>query len=62
MPKKLDATDLQIIRELEEDSRISLRKLAQKLGLTPNILHNRINNLERDGIVLDYTLSLMQPK
>jgi hypothetical protein len=32
--QKLDAIDLQIIRELEEDSRISLRKLAQKLGLT----------------------------
>jgi DNA-binding Lrp family transcriptional regulator len=52
--KKLDAVDLQIIRALEEDSRVSLRKLAHKLALTPNILHNRINNLEKEGIILGY--------
>ena len=53
-PKKLDAIDLQIIRALEEDSRVSLRKLAQRVGLTPNVLHNRLESLERDGIILGY--------
>ena len=53
--KKLDSVDLQIIRALEEDSRVSLRKLAQRVGLTPNILHNRINSLEQDGVILGYT-------
>ena len=52
--KKLDAIDLQIIRALEEDSRESLRKLAHKVGITPNVLHNRIDNLEREGIILGY--------
>ena len=52
--KKLDAVDLQIIRALEEDSRVSLRKLAHKLALTPNILHNRINSLEKEGIIRGY--------
>ncbi len=52
--KKLDAVDLQIIRALEEDSRLSLRKLAHKLALTPNILHNRIKNLEKEGIIKGY--------
>ena len=47
--------DLQIIRALEEDSRVSLRKLAQKLGLTPNILHNRIKSLEKEGVIRGYT-------
>jgi DNA-binding Lrp family transcriptional regulator len=52
--KKLDAVDLQIIRALEEDSRVSLRKLAHKLALTPNILHNRIKSLEQEGIIKGY--------
>jgi Lrp/AsnC family transcriptional regulator for asnA, asnC and gidA len=53
-PKKIDATDLQIIRALEEDSRISIRKLAQKIGLSSNILNNRIKCLERGGIIKGY--------
>ncbi len=52
--KKLDSVDLQIIRALEEDSRVSLRRLSQRVGLTPNILHNRIDALERNGIILGY--------
>ena len=52
--KKLDGIDLQIIRALEKDSRVSLRKLANVVGLTPNVLHNRINGLEREGIILGY--------
>ena len=52
--KKLDAIDLQIIRALEEDSRVSLRQLAQRVGLTPTILHNRIDSLETEGVILGY--------
>ncbi|MGD0070826.1 MAG: Lrp/AsnC family transcriptional regulator [Candidatus Bathyarchaeia archaeon] len=51
---KLDAVDLQIIRALEEDSRVSLRKLAHRIGLTPNIVHNRLDSLEHEGIILGY--------
>ena len=51
---KLDSVDLQIIRALEEDSRVSLRKLAQKVGITSSILHNRLDALEHDGIILGY--------
>jgi Lrp/AsnC family transcriptional regulator for asnA, asnC and gidA len=54
--KKLDCIDLQIIRALEENSRVSLRKLARRVGLTPNILHNRINSLEHEGVILGYTV------
>ena len=51
---KLGAVDLQIIKALEENSRVSRRKLAQRVGLTPKILHNRLTRLEREGIVLAY--------
>ncbi|HUK85408.1 MAG TPA: Lrp/AsnC family transcriptional regulator [Candidatus Acidoferrum sp.] len=53
--RKIDDNDLKIIRALEDDSRVSLRKLAQKLGLTPNILNNRINSLENQGVIRGYT-------
>jgi Lrp/AsnC family transcriptional regulator for asnA, asnC and gidA len=52
--KKLDPIDLQIIRALEEDSRVSLRKLAHRIGLTPNIVHNRLDSLEHEGVILGY--------
>ncbi len=52
--KKVDAIDLQIIRSLEEDSRVSLRKLAQRVALTPNILNSRIKNLENEGVIKGY--------
>lgn len=51
---KIDSVDLQIIRALEQDSRISLRKLAHRLGLTPNVLHNRLDKLEDEGIIRGY--------
>jgi Lrp/AsnC family transcriptional regulator, regulator for asnA, asnC and gidA len=52
--RKLDALDLQIIRALEEDSRVSLRGLANRVGLTPNIVGNHLDNLEREGIIQGY--------
>ena len=54
LKNNVDSVDTQIIRSLEEDSRVSLRKLAHRVGLTPNILHNRLERLEQEGIVLGY--------
>ena len=51
---KLDSIDIQIIQALEEDSRISLRKLSQRVGVTPNILHKHVEDLEKEGIILGY--------
>jgi Lrp/AsnC family transcriptional regulator for asnA, asnC and gidA len=51
---KLDSVDIQIIRALEEDSRVSTRKLAQRVGVTPNILHKHVEDLEKEGIILGY--------
>jgi Lrp/AsnC family transcriptional regulator for asnA, asnC and gidA len=52
--KTIDETDLKIIRLLEEDSRLSLRKLAQKATLSPVITHKRISSLEHKGIIRGY--------
>lgn len=50
----LDSVDLLIIRALEADSRLSLRKLAHNIGLTPNVLHKRLENLEHEGVIRGY--------
>ena len=51
---KVDATDMQIIRSLQEDSRVSLRKLSQKTGVTSTMLRNRIATLEDQRIIRGY--------
>lgn len=51
---KVDPIDMQIIKALEEDSRVSLRKLAQKLVITPNILRHHVEALEQGGVILGY--------
>jgi len=53
-PNGLDQVDMKILRALEEDSRVSLRKLAQRVGVTTNILRNHMENLEHEGVIRGY--------
>ena len=53
-PNDLDQVDMKILRALEEDSRVSLRKLSQKIGVTTNILRKRVETLEQQGIIRGY--------
>lgn len=52
---EIDELDLQIIRLLQEDSRVSYNKLASKLGVSVGTIYNRIKNLEEKGILRGYT-------
>lgn len=52
---ELDKTDVEIIRVLEKNSRLSLRKIAKKVGVSVATVMHRINRLEKDGIVKRYT-------
>lgn len=55
---KPDKKDLEILSLLNKDSRKSLVDMSKKVGLTPNGVNNRIKNLEKNGIILGYTISL----
>lgn len=57
-PEKLDELDFRIIRLLEEDSRLSLHKIASKLGISVGTAHNRTKSLEDQGIIKAYTVLL----
>lgn len=51
----LDAIDLQILRLLQEDGRISNADLAQRVGLAPPTVLRRVKLLEERGYIRGYT-------
>jgi Lrp/AsnC family transcriptional regulator for asnA, asnC and gidA len=55
---EIDKVDLQILNILQENCHLSLRKLADKLGISGVIVASRIKNLENKGILKGYTLIL----
>jgi DNA-binding Lrp family transcriptional regulator len=53
--KQLDNVDFQIINLLQEDSRLSFNKIAEKLGIAVGTAYNRVKILEEKGILKGYT-------
>ncbi|MGI8948109.1 MAG: Lrp/AsnC family transcriptional regulator [Ornithinimicrobium sp.] len=54
----LDAVDLQLLRLLSEDSRQSQRSLARELGMSPPAVAERMNRLERSGVIRNYSIDV----
>lgn len=54
----LDAVDLQLLRLLSEDSRQSQRSLARELGMSPPAVAERMNRLERSGVIRSYSIDV----
>lgn len=54
--RKVDELDLQIIKLLQNDSRISFNKMASKLGVSVGTAYNRVKSLEEKGILKGYTV------
>jgi Lrp/AsnC family leucine-responsive transcriptional regulator len=50
----LDAIDRQILRELQADGRMSHAALAEAVGLTTTPLRQRVEKLERHGVIRGY--------
>jgi Lrp/AsnC family leucine-responsive transcriptional regulator len=60
MPKKdLDAVDRKILELLQDDGRMSLADLAEKVGLSPSPCLRRVRMLE-DGVISRYVAVLDQ--
>lgn len=51
---KLDSYDLQILRVLQEDGRISNQELADRISLTPSPCLRRLHTLEESGLITGY--------
>ncbi|MFW9904802.1 MAG: Lrp/AsnC family transcriptional regulator [Candidatus Thorarchaeota archaeon] len=52
----LDSIDHKIIQFLKKDGKISRRKIAEELEISPQTVQNRIKALEQRGIILGYTI------
>lgn len=55
LTEKIDDVDIQILRVLQEDSRLSFNKIASKLGISVGTAFNRVKSLEKNGILKGYT-------
>ena len=54
----LDDTDRKLIEALQEDSRTSMRKLAEKIGVSFGTVGNRLVRLEERGVIKGYGVRL----
>ena len=54
----LDKANQNIVRELKENSRQSVRDIAKKTNLRPSTVHLRMNKMLEDGIIEKFTLKL----
>lgn len=51
----LDEISLMILRELVRDSRIKLKELSSRVGLSTSSITERIKRMEEEGIIHGYT-------
>jgi len=59
---KLDFTDREILQILQEDGKITITALAEKLDLTATPVYERVRRLEDSGIIKKYVALLDQKK
>ena len=50
-----DMLDKQILQLLQENGRITVKEIAQKISLTAPAVSERIKKLEKDGLIIGYT-------
>lgn len=58
----LDNIDLDILRLMQEDAKITTKELSLKLHLTTTPIHERIKRLEKEGYIQKYVAILDKQK
>lgn len=59
---KIDETDEKILRILEENGRVSYRKLGQKIGIAESTARKRVMRLKQKGIIERFTVKVNHTK
>jgi DNA-binding Lrp family transcriptional regulator len=57
----LDETDINILKVLQRDARITNQDLAERVGISPSPCLRRVRKLEQDGVIERY-VTLVNPK
>ena len=58
MTETLDKTDIQMLRVLQQNARITVKDLALKVHLSPTPVFERLHRLENEGYIRRYTAVL----
>lgn len=58
---QLDETDRHILQLLQENARLPMREIAERVNLSLTPVHDRIKKLENQGIIAKY-VALINPK
>lgn len=58
MKRELDTADRKIVELLQEDARLPLKSIADKVSLTSPTVSARIDRLEKDGVITGYRASV----
>ena len=58
----MDETDLFIINRMTEDARMSFRKIAKELGVSPDTVISRYKTLQENGVIRGSTVVLNPAK
>ena len=59
--RKIDATDRKIIGELTTDGRVSLAELGRRVNLSSPAVAERVQRLERGGVITGYRAEKPSP-
>lgn len=62
MKKLLDKTNLKIMGLLQENCKISIKELAEKLNLSTTPVFERVKRLEKEGYIEKYTALINERK
>ncbi len=59
-PKKLDETDHKILHLLQQNARMTVKEMSEKLNLSTTPIFERIKKLEKCGVIDHYTAVVNQ--
>lgn len=54
----LDQTDIEILKLLTENSRMQMQEIGEQVHLTGQAVRNRINRMEKSGVIKGYTIKI----
>lgn len=58
----LDNTDLEILKLLQQNARITIKEISEKVHLSTTPVHDRIRRLEKSGVIKQYITVLDRSK
>ncbi len=59
---KLDDTDKDILKYLQQDAKLTTKELAGRLNLSPTPVYERVRRLENEGVIMKYVAMVDREK